>query len=147
MHDLFINQGDDYELVLNITGVNNIKSCKFRFGARYTPSDKQLALSKECSVLDDGAVMLTLSGKDTGNLIAANPDYKYNKMYYDVQMVVNGIAKRILEGKIYISPGNAYKVEQGKHKPFIWVVTAPQLIYCTTGKRFMRAYRRIFADV
>lgn len=108
--DFNINQGDDFESTLSISGVDAADGCIFKLGARYKLADDRLALSKVAEVIDSNTIQFLITHNDTAALRATNIDTKFNRLYYDVQMVRKGRAQRILEGELFISPGNAYKV-------------------------------------
>lgn len=109
-YDLFVNQGDDFSVILIVDGLENIHDYTFNFGARYNIANEDLDISSKCEILNDNTILLSLSREVTASLKANDVDFRRNKMYYDVQMVNEDVATRVIEGRIYVSSGNAYKV-------------------------------------
>lgn len=112
--DLEINQGDDHQIIFTLTDdkeeLVDTSDSKFIFGACYRYSDS-LVIKSECEVISKGEIVLKLNRDVTSKLIANNSHAKYNKLYYDIQQICNGKARRIVQGELLISPGNAFKGE------------------------------------
>jgi len=112
--DLEINQGDDHQIIFTLTDdkeeLVDTSDSKFIFGACYRYSDP-LVIKSECEVISKGEIVLKLNRDVTSKLIANNSHAKYNKLYYDIQQICNGKARRIVQGELLISPGNAFKGE------------------------------------
>lgn len=111
--NLHINQGDDYELTLSISGIENISGGIFKLGARYKFTDDNLVLSQVATIIDSNTIQFLIPHTTTAMLNVSNVDARFNRLYYDVQMIFNNRAQRILQGNIYVSPGSAYKVKVG----------------------------------
>lgn len=96
--DIKINQGDDVKISFNLSRYNkplDMANSQFHFGARYS-----LKSEKE----GESIINATFEEAETAKLKAYNEDAEQNIMHYDVQMIEDGNARRIIQGHLYISP-------------------------------------------
>lgn len=107
--NLCINQGDDFDIVFNLDGLSGKASdYRFKFGARHCYGVNKLDLEATCEALDDRSIRLYLPRDVTANLQAVSDNITLNSFYYDIQMINDDVAQRIVQGKLFISPGNAF---------------------------------------
>lgn len=112
--NLEVNQGDDHEFNFELSSVDNdepmdLTNCKFVFGARYKLNSEKADIKVECTTDEVSTVKLILAKELTSKLLAINEDSAYNKMYYDIQMLQKNVSHRIVQGKLFISAGNAFR--------------------------------------
>lgn len=107
--DLHINQGDDFDVVFKLNGLTSKASdYRFKFGARHCYGVNKLDIERTCEILDDMTIRLLLTRDVTSNLQAVSDNVTLNKFYYDIQMINDEVAQRVVQGKLFISAGNAF---------------------------------------
>ncbi|WP_298706567.1 hypothetical protein [uncultured Veillonella sp.] len=71
MHNLFINQGDDFDVTFKLDGLNGKASdYRFKFGARHCYGINKLDLEATCQVIGDDLIRLWLPRTITSKLQA-----------------------------------------------------------------------------
>lgn len=110
--DIKINQGDDVKISFNLSRYNkplDMANTEFRFGARYSLKSEKNDIFCECKKEGDSIINAILEESETAKLKAYNENAEQNIMHYDVQMIEDGKARRIIQGHLYIVPGNAHR--------------------------------------